>query len=149
MTLQTILDRLHDIDREARKLMTETGFQSMDGFGSQVTFDSSDIEDRFLRDSLEMSMERLEQLHEDLHDWSLPVHGEYRLERFPEGRYGYDDAEGFHHVLTCGMPVEAKLIDREGESYWIRTRIEHNGEDYILWSHPSIPLKGLTIRERW
>lgn len=149
MTLQTILDRLYAIDREARKLMAETGFHSNDGFGDQVNLDSSDIDERFLRDSLEMSLERLVQLHGDLHDWSLPVHGEYQLERFPEGRYGYDDAEGFRHVLTCGMPVEAKLLDREGEPYWVRTRIEHNGKDYVLWSHQSIPLKGLTIRERW
>ena len=149
MTLQTILEQLYDLDRKAQTLIIETGFNSNDGFGSQVFLNFSDFKEQYLREFLILSLDQFEQLHKDLFVLNPPVHSEYALKRFPEGRYGYDDEDGFLHVFTCGMPIEAKLADSEGESYWIQTRIEHNGKNYFLWPHHSIPLDGLIVRERW
>lgn len=149
MTLNDIFFQLCGIDRRAQALIAEAGFNCEDGIGCEVCPNPVDPEDRFLREALENLLAPLEGLHEKLNYLRTPTHGEYRLERFPNKRYGYFDNHGSPHIFTCGSPVEAKIPDGHGRLYWVQTRIEHNGNDYFLWQHISVPLPGLTVRERW
>lgn len=148
MNLNDIFERLYAIDRAAQALLSETGFTCDDGSLSQVCLKPEDPDDLFLLDRAQDLLEPFEALHEELLYLRTPVHGEYTLQLFPDGRYGYSDEDGRDHIFTCGTTFEAKIHDNYGRQYWVRTRIEHDGSDYFLWGHGLIPLSGLTIRER-
>lgn len=149
MTLNDIFERLYVIDRAAQALLSETGFTRDDTSLSQVCPKPEDPDDMFLRDRAQNLLEPFETLHEELLYLRTPTHGEYTLQLFPDGRYGYRDDDSRIHIFTCGTTLEAKIPDNYGRQRWIRTRIEHDGSDYFLWGHGLIPLSGLTIRERW
>lgn len=148
MTLNDIFLRLCDIDRRTCRLLDDAGFNCEDGLCDSVCRDPSDPEERFRKDILESLLLPFGTMHEELSYLRSPVSGEYRLERFPDGRYGYSDGQGIRHMFTCGSPIEARILDDQGCPLWIRTRFEHDGNDYYLWHHGSVPLTGLTVRER-
>lgn len=61
------------------------------------------------------------------------------------GRYEIDP----NHYFTSGSPIEVLAYDDFHElNIWIRTRIEHNGEDYYAVALPDIPLNNLNARVR-
>lgn len=148
MTPNEFFSRLCVLDRKAQALIAEAGLDCKDGPGCKVCPDPGSPEDRFFLEALSNLMAPLEDLHEALEYLKAPTHGEYQLERFPNGRYGYFDDHGIRHIFTCGSSIEAKITDAHGRPQWIRTRMEHDGNDYFLWLHGSVPLAGLTIRER-
>lgn len=149
MTLTTILNQLRTIDREAQTLISETGFSHDDGLGSQVRPKTDDPEELFLRDFLESILDTFAELHDEISYLGKPTHGEFVLIPFPDGRYGYFDEYGNSNTYHCGKTLEAKVPDFEGNPKWVRTRIEHDGSDFYLVRYRSVPLAGLTVRERW
>ena len=136
MTFKDVFGRLDAIDREAVSLLEAAGFHSDEGPGETVRPLRDPAEDIFLREFTENLLE------------SLELSREYRLELFPDGRYGFFDRDGTARRLSCGKVIEAKILDRYGRERWTRCRVEHDGSDYYLWGHMDIPLAGLTIRER-
>ena len=148
MTFKDVFGRLDAIDREAVSLLEAAGFHPDEGLGGTVCPLRDPAEDIFLREFTENLLESLELLHEELTYLGSPVSREYRLELFPDGRYGFFDRDGTARRLSCGKVIEAKILDRYGRERWTRCRVEHAGSDYYLWGHMDIPLAGLTIRER-
>lgn len=148
MTFQELFERLCHIDREAVSLLEDTGFYSEDGLDGAVRPLPDILEDAFLREQAKELLETFEGFHEEFSYLKKPTRGEYSLERFPSGHYGYHDREGKAHCFSCGSSLEAKICDRYGRRRWVRTRIEHDGSDYFLWGFGDIPLCGLTVRER-
>lgn len=148
MTFDDVFEQLHTIDRAAAFLLETAGFHPDEGLGETVRPLRDPAQDIFLRELTENMLESLEQLHKELAYLKSPVSGEYRLEPFPDGRYGFFDRDGRRHSLFCGKTIEAKLHDRYGRLCWARCRVEHDGSDYYLWGHMDIPLAGLTVRER-
>ena len=149
MTLHDIFQSLRDIDHEAQTLLSDAGFTSADGIADSVCLNPDNPDDLFLLDTAVDLMEPFEVLHKELRYLRKPHHGEYTIERFPNGRYGYYDENGYDHVFSCGKSLEAKVSDNYGRQRWVRTRIEHDGDDFYLRGHSSVPLQGLTVRERW
>ena len=149
MTLNDILFQLCDIDRRVRILISDAGFTPDDGLSDSLCPHPDDPEDRFLKKILEDLLLPFEDLHEELSYLRAPTHGEYRLELLPNGRYGYFDEHGFCRAFTCGSPIEARIPDDQGRLLWVSTRMEHDGKNYFLWHYSSVPLDGLTVRERW
>lgn len=148
MTFDDVFEQLYTIDKAAASLLKATDFHPDEGIGGAVRPLRDPAQDIFLREFTENLLESLQLLHEELAYLKSPVSGEYRLESFPDGRYGFFDKDGITHTLSCGKTIEAKLHDRYGRLCWIRCRIEHDGSDYYLWGHMDIPLTGLTVRER-
>lgn len=148
MTFKDVFGRLDAINRAAVSLLEAAGFHPDEGPGGTVCPLRDPAEDLFLREFTENLLESLGLLHKELAYLGSPVSGEYRLEPFPDGRYGFFDKEGTAHPLSCGRTLEAKIHDRYGRERWTRCRVEHDGSDYYLWGHMGIPLAGLTIRER-
>lgn len=148
MTLFDVFERLQTLDQAASSLLRDTRFQSDEGLGVPVCPLPEEAEDAFLREQAEELLESLEGIHAVLCYLKRPLHGEYTLEQFPNGRYGYFDKDGDEHIFTCGKALEAKIHEPCGQQRWARTRIEHDGSDYFLWGYRSVPLSGLTIRER-
>lgn len=148
MTFKDVFGQLKAIDRAAVSLLEAAGFHPDEGLGGTVCPLRDPAEDLFLREFTENLLESLELLHEELTCLGSPVSREYRLELFPDGRYGFFDRDGTARRLSCGKVIEAKILDRYGRERWTRCRVEHDGSDYYLWGHMDIPLAGLTIRER-
>ena len=149
MTLNDIFSRLCDIDRRAQALISETGFDDEYSLGGQVRLNPNDPDDNLLRNAVENMLIPFEDMHEDLLYLKKPTHGEYQLQRLSNGRYGYIDVSGNEKTFSCGSTFEAKIPDENGRPSWIPARIEHDGNDFFLWKHRSVPLTGLPVRERW
>lgn len=148
MTFKDVFGQLKAIDRAAVSLMEAAGFHPDEGPGGTVCPLRDPAEDLFLREFTENLLESPGMLHEELACLDSPVSREYRLEPFPDGRYGFSDRDGTAHRLSCGRILEAKIHDRYGRERWAGCRAEHDGSDYYLWGHMDIPLAGLTVRER-
>ena len=148
MTLYDVFERLLTLDQAASSLLRDTGFQSEEGLGTPVCPLPDEAEDAFLRGQAEELLDSLEWIHAVLRYLKQPLRGEYTLEPFPGGRYGYFDNDGDEHIFTCGKALEAKIHEPCDQQRWVRTRFEHDGSDYFLWGYRSVPLSGLTIRER-
>ena len=58
-----------------------------------------------------------------------------KLFRNPDGRYAIDEWRFF----TCGTVIELRI---HGE--WVKTSIEHDGNDYYAVGFKGITLEGLT-----
>ena len=148
MTFDDVFKQLAVIDSTAAFLLKAAGSYPDEGLLGAVRPLKDPAQDIFLRELTENMLESLEQLHEELLYLESPVSGEYRLEPFPDGRYGFFDKDGTTRSLSCGKTIEAKIHDRYGRQRWAKCRIEHDGSDYYLWGHMDIPLTGLTVRER-
>ena len=148
MTFDDVFKQLAAIDKAAVSLLTAACFYPDEGLRGSVRPLADPAQDSFLRHRTGNLLQSLALLHKEFRYLTSPVSGEYHLERFPNGRYGFFDGNGNMHALSCGKTIEAKLHDRHGRPCWVKSRIEHDGSDYFLWEHPDIPLTGLTVRER-
>ncbi|MCD7982014.1 MAG: DUF5348 domain-containing protein [Clostridiales bacterium] len=149
MTIQDVFDRLRPIEKAARELIRDTGFDPDEGLGDKVRHLPDSCEDAFLRDKAEGILESLEDVSSEISYLRKPLHGEHTLRKFPNGRYGYTGGNQAVREFTCGDCLEAKIRDRYGNLRWITSSIEHDGTDYFLVGSLGAPLSGLTVRERW
>ena len=148
MTLKDVFSRLHEIDQAAQALIREAGFSSDTGSAENVPFVPDSPDTRFLKESVELLLDPLSEMHSLLAYLETPASPEYVLERFKNGRYGYRDKEGSRREFSCGQTLEAMITDSFGCLRWVKARMEHDGNDYFLMGHRSVPLAGLTVRER-
>lgn len=146
MTFDDVFKQLATIDKAAVSLLKAACPHPDEGLPGSVHPLADPAQDRFLREQTGNMLESLTLLHAEFRYLTSPVSREYQLTLFPNGRYGCFD--GDIHTLSCGKAIEAKLYDSHGRPYWVKSRIEHDGNDYFLWAYPGIPLAGLTIRER-
>ena len=148
MTLKDVFSRLHEIDQAAQALIREAGFSSDTGSADNVPFVPDRPDTHFLKESIELLLAPLSEMHSLLSYLETPASPEYVLERFRNGRYGYRDGKGSRREFSCGQTLEARITDRFGCLRWVKTRVEHDGDDYFIMGHRSVPLAGLTVRER-
>ena len=148
MTLKDVFSRLHEIDQAAQALIREAGFSSDTGSADNVPFAPDSPDTRFLKESIELLLDPLSEMHSLLSYLETPASAEHILERFKNGRYGYQDINGSRREFSCGQTLEARITDSFGCLRWVKTRMEHDGDDYFLMGHRSVPLAGLTVRER-
>lgn len=146
MTFDDVFEQLAAIDKAAVPLLKTAASHPDEGLRRAVRPLADTAQDSFLREQTENLLESLALFHAEFCYLTSPVSGEYQLTLFPNGRYGFFD--GNIHTLSCGKAIEAKLHDSHGRPCWVKSRIEHDGNDYFLWGYPGIPLAGLTIRER-
>lgn len=146
MTFDDVFEQLAAIDKAAVPLLKTAASHPDEGLRRAVRPLADTAQDSFLREQTENLLESLALFHAEFRYLTSPVSGEYQLTLFPNGRYGFFD--GNIHTLSCGKAIEAKLHDSHGRPCWVKSRVEHDGNDYFLWGYPGIPLAGLTIRER-
>lgn len=146
MTFDDVFEQLAAIDKAAVPLLKTAASHPDEGLRRAVRPLADTAQDSFLREQTENLLESLALFHAEFCYLTSPVSGEYQLTLFPNGRYGFFD--GNIHTLSCGKAIEAKLHDSHGRPCWVKSRVEHDGNDYFLWGYPGIPLAGLTIRER-
>ena len=148
MTLKDVFSRLHEIDQAAQALIREAGFSFDTGLAQNVPFAPEGPDTRFLKESVELLLDPLSEMHSLLSYLETPASPEHILDRFKNGRYGYRDINGSRREFSCGQTLEARITDSFGCLRWVKTRMEHDGGDYFLMGNRSVPLTGLTVRER-
>ena len=148
MTPQDVFSRLHGIDQAAQALIREAGFSFDTGFLEEVAFGPDSPDTRFLKESMGLLLDPLSEMHSLLSYLQTSASPEHVLEKFQNGRYGYQDKDGSRREFSCGQTLEARIRDRSGCPRWVKTRVEHDGTDYYLIGHGCVPLAGLTVRER-
>ena len=89
MTFDDVLKQLHSIDRAAASLLKASGFHPDEGLSAAVRPLRDPAQDTFVRELTEYMLESLVTLHEELAYLESPVSGEYRLDLFSDGRYGF------------------------------------------------------------
>lgn len=149
MTLQTILKRLTDIDRQIQLMITDVGMDDDYESWDALIPNRADPDEMFLFNELRDLMDPLYRLHQELTYLLAPCSEVHILKQYPDGRYGYD-IRPFEdgRTFSCGSPLEALLYDDDGNPRWVSSRIEHDGTDYYLYGYRNIPLNGLSVRER-
>jgi hypothetical protein len=76
---------------------------------------------------------------------SKPVRFTGTLSRNSGGKYELKNG----HYYSSGNNIEALINDDDREyPYWIRSRVEHDGEDYYIVGFKDASLEGLTVRIR-
>lgn len=148
MTLEEVFKHLSAIDSQAQELMWEAGIADNSLPWESIAINEDDPDEIYLRDAALGLMTLFRRFHELLDYLLAPCTDEHPLVQFPFGYYGYECASGKSRLLSCGCSVEALIPDGEGRPRWVRSRIEHDGSDYYLFGHHSVPLEGLVVRER-
>lgn len=120
---------------------------------AHIDFDSSNInlEDRmdpnevFLRDNCSSIVARLSDIANELRYLNRPILEEGRLNKNTNGRY---EISGRYEFVS-GSPIEVLIWDDFDEcEKWVLTRVEHSGDDYVLFHHKELPMAGLRARRR-
>jgi len=123
------------------KLSTYDDYDDLSG----LSIDYDNPEELFLLDELKNIMVQLTNVRDKIKYLSRPVKETSCLYRNGVGRYETRQGHGY----TCGSGIEALVSDdRHDSPYWVRTRVEHDGEDYYLVGHKGIDMNGLTVRVR-
>ena len=112
---------------------------------SDFAADHKDAEQFFLKEELQIIMDKLAEAQDRIKYLSSPVKEISRLHRNRSGRYETEQG----HYYCSGSRIEAMVPDSDtGVSRWVRTNVEHNRKDYFLVGYDDVPLDGLTVRVR-
>lgn len=130
--LERLKPRMEEAIRETQRLEEET---SRDALSPEQHFE------------FEQLLGIGERLEEALARWNYlqkPVVAEGFLRKNENGRYEIEGRE-----FTSGESVEVLISDPDfDETTWVRTRVEHNGENYYLVGYEEVPMDGLMARQR-
>jgi hypothetical protein len=87
---------------------------------------------------------QLEDIRKLILQANAPVKDKGRLFKNSAGRYELPSGNYF----TSGGSLEFLLVDPKGSwpDEWIRSSVEHNGEDYYLTEAKELPMEGLLVR---
>lgn len=112
---------------------------------SSFDIDHLDAQQLFLKEELQIIMDRLAEAQERILYLASPVKEISSLYKNGSGRYETEQG----HYYCSGSPIEALVTDSDtGVSRWVRTSVEHNGEDYFLVGNNDVQMDGLTVRVR-
>ena len=151
MNLDTIYDRLRDIDWTAQKLIKESGIDPEEQYLGGVCPEGFSPDEVFMLSTAIELLEPLQKIHYTLGYLSRPTHGVYSLSLMPGGKYGYVDNKGLTHLFSSGFSFEALLAEDSpsGMPEWVPVRVEYGQDGYYLFGHRGTCLEGLKVRERW
>ena len=107
--------------------------------------DYKDAEQLFMKEGLQIIMDKLAEAQNQIKYLSCLVKEISRLHRNKFGRYETEQG----HYYCCGSRIEALVPDSDmGVLRWVWTSVEHDHEDYFLVGYDDVPLDNLTVRVR-
>lgn len=132
VSLKRLELRLKEAVQEARRLEYET---SQDSLSPEQRFEYEQL--LGIGAKLEEALTRWQYLQKS-------VVAEGFLRKNENGRYEIDGRE-----FTSGESIEVLISDPDfDETTWVKSRVEHNGEDYYLVGYEGVPMDGLMARLR-
>lgn len=142
MNINELKNRLSELNADIKHLMKQTKYEAYGNIDA-VSYNNSDIDERFLYNELQGVMYNLNRASDDIDYLTSEVIGEYVLTKNSGERY--EDIREY----TCGSTIEFCFYDSFYEcERWAISSIEHNGEDYYIVGYKSVKLDGLKTRRR-
>lgn len=142
--LGELLEMSQKLNTEIKRLLKESTYLEYDDL-SKLDIDYKDAEQLLLQEQLWKVLQELEEVSGRLDYLALPIKEVSRLHKNSDGRY---ETKGGHYY-TSGCRVEALVSDSfRTVPYWVRTSIEHDGNDYYLVGYREVELEGLKVRLR-
>ena len=139
--MMEILCTVGEVNRRAASVQSLTDkIRAM----SEESFNNFDA--ALLSMNLEIAADALKTVQEMAAYLSRPVVETSRL--WKNGRGQYESTNG--HCFYAGSDIEVLVPFKyeADKSYWLRTRLQHDGKDYYLAEYPDLPLVGLLVRVR-
>jgi hypothetical protein len=141
--LENLLSSASSLSIEIGKLLKTSKYREYDDLsGLKIDFD--DAEQLLLLDELRGILEKLEDAKNDIDYLNRPVGKTSTLQKNSTGRY-----ETEHKEYTSGNDIEVLIYDKyRDKEVWVKTSVEHNGNDYYLVAYKKAPMQGLKVRTR-
>ena len=105
---------------QIQRILYKTGYEF-----DNVLYNHNNLDEAFMRSQYSGIADKLSDIERLISHLNKPVSEEGVLRHNNAGRYELPSGEYF----TSGSGCEI-LVEEDGESYWVYTSIEHNGEDY-------------------
>ena len=142
--LERVLKEAAALSSEIEELQKLSSYHNYDDL-SGLKIDYTDPEHLLLLDELRLIMEKLSDAKRHIDYLCKPIQFTGTLFRNSRGKYELKNG----HYYSCGSNIEALVSDDCRESpYWIRSRVEHDGDDYYIVGCKDTSLEGLTARVR-
>ncbi|WP_052350284.1 DUF5348 domain-containing protein [Paenibacillus gorillae] len=109
-------------------------------------FDRNNPDEMFTLNMFIMMGERMSEVVETLRIMNAPVIAEGKLSKNSSGCY---ELKKQGYVYTSGYGIEFLRVYDDNVSVWVSSRIEHNGNDYYIVSHPDLKLSGLRVNGKY
>lgn len=110
----------------------------------EIESDMNQTDERFYISQLNSILESLYDVTRNINYLISDVIGDFILHKNEKGRYECEVRE-----FVSGCSIEALIYDDFYEKpTWVKTSIEHDGDDYYLVANKNISLEGLKIRIR-
>lgn len=141
--LEKVLNSARSISSEIGEILKLSTYDQFDDM-SGLKIDYEDAEQLFLLDELRGIIGKLDKAKLDIDYLNCPIKHISTLKKNSRGRYETECRE-----YTSGSGIEVFVYDDYDErEHWVKTRVEHNGEDYYLVGYKTIPMQGLKVRVR-
>lgn len=138
------MDKINNMKVLLGKLPLSVTVQQLNRYLENLDPSFLTADDRLEYHLLYRVTEHLEAALYDLSYLNGKVTAQGRLYKNSSGRYAINE----DHYFTCGETIEILVNEDEDGGYWVRTKIEHNGEDYYAVDRPKINLQGTMARVR-
>lgn len=139
------MDKINHMKDLLEKLPLSVTVQQVNRCLEKIEPSALSADDRLEYHLLYRVTEHLEAALYDLSYLNGKVTAQGRLYKNSSGRYAINE----DHYFTCGETIEILVNEDADGGYWIRTKIEHNGEDYYAVDRPKINLQGTMARVRY
>ncbi|WP_313563729.1 DUF5348 domain-containing protein [Ruminiclostridium cellobioparum] len=141
--LEKVLSSASSLSWKIGELVKESKFEEYDDL-SGLNINYTDEEQLLLQDELRAILDHLEKAKRDIDYLNRPIAYTGYLHKNSRGRYETGDKE-----YTSGSGIEVLIYDDFYEkNRWVKTRVEHNGDDYYLVGYGDISMQGLKVRIR-
>lgn len=142
--LEKVLKEATALSGEIDELRKQSSYDKYDDL-SGLKINYKDPEQLLLLDELRLIMEKLNDAKRHIDYLNKPVRFTGTLSQNSSGKYELKNG----HYYLCGSNIEALISNNYRESpYWIRSRVEHDKDDYYIVGFKDTSLQGLTARVR-
>ncbi|MEK3747887.1 DUF5348 domain-containing protein [Paenibacillus sp. FSL E2-8871] len=109
---------------------------------NEGVYNEGDPQEMYLRGMFYQISSKLDEVRRYIRQVTAPVIEEGILHKGKDGRY----TTGKHAYYTSGASIEYLFEDSTGESRWVYSHVEHNGNDYYIVNTPDCSMEGLKVR---
>lgn len=142
--LEKVLKEAAALSSDIEELLRLSSYDKYDDL-SGLKINYKDLEQLLLLDELRLIMEKLGDAKRHIDYLRKPVRFTGILFQNSSGKYELKNG----HYYSSGSNIEVLISDDYRElPYWVRSRVEYDGDDYYIVGFKDISLEGLTARVR-
>lgn len=142
--LERVLKETTKLSKCIGEVLSNSEYYEYDDLsGLKIDYDSK--EELFLFRELNNILYKTENIKQKIDYLNRPIAYSGKLSKNVSGRYELDNKMEY----TCGDIIEALVYDSNYETEsWVKTTVEHDGNDYYLVGYKDVTMEGLLVRVR-